>query len=76
LIDKIAGGNDFVEARSSFGEPQLKWKPVDKSTIRLLNLKADGVTNEQKSREVTVEYKNGAKATLKFEVVAARIGVK
>jgi len=54
----------------------LKWKPVDKSTIRLLNLKADGVTNEQKSREITIEYKSGAKATLKFEVVAARIGVK
>src|ERR1039458_2197981 len=54
----------------------LKWKPVDKSTIRLLNLKADGVTNEQKSREITIEYKNGAKATLRFEVVAARIGVK
>jgi hypothetical protein len=57
-------------------EKVLKWKPVDKSTIRLLNLKADGVTNEQKSREITIEYKNGAKAALKFEVVAARIGVK
>jgi hypothetical protein len=48
----------------------------DKSTLRLLNPKADGVTNEQKSREITIEYKNGTKATLKFEVVAARIGVK
>jgi hypothetical protein len=41
-----------------------------------LNLKADGVTNEQKSREITIRYKSGGKAALKFEVVAARIGVK
>jgi hypothetical protein len=54
----------------------LQWRSVDKSKIRLLNLKADGVTNEQKTREITIEYKNGVKATLKFEVVAARIGVK
>ena len=54
----------------------LKWKPVDDSTIRLANLKADGVTNEQKSREITIQYKNGLKVTVKFEVVVARIGVK
>jgi hypothetical protein len=54
----------------------LKYKPVDKSTIRLLNLKVDGVTNEQKTREITIEYRNGAKVTVKLEVVAARIGVK
>lgn len=54
----------------------LKWKTVDDSTIRLLNLKADGVTSEQKTREITIQYKNNAKARVKFEVVAARIGVK
>jgi hypothetical protein len=59
-----------------FGDKALKWKPVDDSTIRLLNLKADGVTSEQKTPEITIQYKNDAKAKLKFEVVAARIGVK
>src|SRR6202035_4901489 len=57
-------------------DKEVKWKPVDDSTIRLVNLKASGVTNEQKAREITIQYKNGAKAKLKFEVVAARIGVK
>jgi hypothetical protein len=57
-------------------DKKLQWKPVDKGTIHLFNLKADGVTSEQKSREITLEYKNGVKATLKFEVVAARIVVK
>jgi hypothetical protein len=54
----------------------LQWKPVDSSTIRLVNLKAEGVTSEQKSREIAIGYKNGTTATLKFEVVAARVGVK
>ena len=58
------------------GKKTLRWKPVDDSTIRLLNLKADGVTGEQKSRELTIQYKSGVKVTAKFEVVAARIGVK
>jgi hypothetical protein len=57
-------------------DKKLQWRPVDDSTIRLVNLKADGVTNEQKSREITIRYKSGGKAALKFEVVAARIGVK
>jgi hypothetical protein len=63
-------------ASIKFGDRSLQWKPVDKSTVRLLNLKADGLTNEQKTREITIEYKNGVKVTLKFDVVAARIGVK
>ncbi len=54
----------------------LKWRPVDDSTIRLLNLKAEGVTSEQKTREITIQYNNNAKTKVKFEVVAARIGVK
>ncbi len=54
----------------------LKWKPVNDSTIRLLNLRAEGVTNEQKSRELTIQYRDGVKVTVKFEVVAARVGVK
>ncbi|HUA83751.1 MAG TPA: hypothetical protein VMB85_07820 [Bryobacteraceae bacterium] len=59
-----------------FGKKALKFEPVDDSSIRLLNLKADGVTDEQKSREIKVEYTDGTKVTVKFEVVAARIGVK
>jgi hypothetical protein len=65
-------------ASVKLGDKALRWEPVkdDDSAIRLLNLKADGVTNEQKSREITIEYKDGTKVTLKFEVVAARIGVR
>jgi hypothetical protein len=59
-----------------FEDKALQWKLADKSTIRLLNVRAAGVTNEQKTREITVEYKNGLKVPLKIEVVAARIGVK
>jgi hypothetical protein len=66
--------NDIASVK--LGDKSLQWKPVDKSTIRLLNLKADGVTNEQKTREIAIEYKNGVKVTLKIDVVAARIGVK
>jgi hypothetical protein len=54
----------------------LTWRLVDDSTIHLVGLKAAGVTAEQKSRELTIQYKNGAKTTVKFEVVAARISVK
>jgi hypothetical protein len=54
----------------------LQWKLIDDSSLRLLNLKASGVTSEQKTRELTFAYKNGASATLTLEVVAARIGVK
>jgi hypothetical protein len=54
----------------------LHWKPVGKSTIRLLTLKADGVTTAQSSPEITIEYKGGGKDTLKFDVVAARVSVK
>ena len=58
------------------GDKSLKWKLVDKSTIRLLNLQTDGVTSEQKTREISVVFKSGAKGSYKFEVVAARIGVR
>ena len=54
----------------------LQWKLIDDSSLRLLNLKASGITSEQKTRELTFTYKNGASATLTLEVVAARIGVK
>ncbi|MGA3241793.1 MAG: hypothetical protein ABSG03_36490 [Bryobacteraceae bacterium] len=63
-------------ASVTMGKTTLKWKSVDDSSIRLLNLKADGVTNEQKSQTLTVQYKNGVKVTVNFEVVVARIGVK
>lgn len=65
---------DIVSVK--MGKKALKWKPVDNSTIRLLSLKADGVTDEQKSREITIQYKGGVEVTVKFEVVAERIGVK
>jgi hypothetical protein len=54
----------------------LQWKATDKSTIRLSNLKADGVTTEQKSVELGVVYKNGDKATIKLDIVAARVSVQ
>jgi hypothetical protein len=54
----------------------LQSKATDKSTIRLSNLKADGVTSEQKSVELAVLYKNGDKATIKLDIVAARVSVQ
>ena len=60
----------------SMDDKPLEWKLIDKSTLRLLNLKAGGVTSEQRTRELTFEYKDGTHVTLKLEVVAARIGVK
>lgn len=74
----ISAENRDQIATVKMGDKALKWdKPTeDKSVIRLLNLKADGVTDEQKSREITVEYNDGTKVTVKLEVVVARIGVK
>jgi hypothetical protein len=57
------------------GEKELK-KIKGKGSIRLINLRADGVTSEQKSQELTFEYKDKTKVTVKLEVVAARVGVK
>jgi hypothetical protein len=54
----------------------LHWIAVDESAIQLTSLKSDGVTDEQRSAELTIAYKNGDKATLKLEVVAARVGVR
>jgi hypothetical protein len=61
-----------------FKDKPLPWKPVDKSTttIHLVGLKAAGVTSQQQSCEITIEYRNGDKATLKLEVVAARVAVQ
>ena len=59
-----------------FNDKALHKTIVDRTTIRLAGLKSAGVTNEQKTRELTIEFKGGVKASVKFEVVAARIGVK
>jgi hypothetical protein len=47
-----------------------------KDSIRLKNLRADGVTAEQKTRELTFEFKDKTKVAVKLEVVAARVGTK
>jgi hypothetical protein len=47
-----------------------------KGSIRLVNLRADGVTNEQKTRELVFEFNDGTKVTAKVDVVAERVGVK
>jgi hypothetical protein len=58
------------------GDKQLQAEPAGKDSIRLKNLRADGVTSEQKTRELTFAFKDGTKLTLKLEVVAARVAVK
>ena len=60
------------------GDKVLRYLPPekDKTSIHLINLKADGVTTEQKTRELTFEFKDKTKVTVKLEVVSARIGVK
>lgn len=74
----ISAENRDQIADVKMNDKSLKWeKPTDdKSVIRLLNLRADGITDEQKSREITVSYNEGSKVTVRLEVVAARIGVK
>lgn len=44
--------------------------------IRLTNLKDDGVTDQQRSADLTIKYRNGDTASLKLDVVAARVSVK
>lgn len=48
---------------------------LGKDSIRLTNLRADGVTTEQKAQELTFEFNDGTSVKVKLEVVAARVGV-
>src|SRR5258708_8994989 len=47
-----------------------------KDSIRLKNMRAEGVTTEQRTRELTFEFKDKTKVAVKLEVVAARVGVR
>jgi hypothetical protein len=69
-IDKV---EDLVSVK--MGEKELKYTP-GKDMIRLKNLRADGVTSQQKTQELIFEFKDKTKVKVKLEVVAARVGVK
>jgi len=62
-------------ASVKMGEKDLQYTK-GKDSIRLKNLRADGVTAEQKTRELTFEFKDKTKVAVKLEVVAARVGTK
>jgi hypothetical protein len=62
-------------ASVKMGEKELQYTK-GKDSIRLKNMRADGVTTEQKTRELTFEFKDKTKVAVKLEVVAARVGVK
>ncbi len=47
-----------------------------RAAISLKNLRAAGVTAEQKTRVLTFTFKDGTKVPVKLEVVAARVGVE
>jgi hypothetical protein len=44
--------------------------------LRLVSLKADRVTTEQKTLELVFQFKDKTKVPVKLEVVAARVNVK
>jgi hypothetical protein len=69
-IDKV---EDLVSVK--MGEKELKYTP-GKDMIRLKNLRADGVTSQQKTQELIFEFKDKTKVKVKLDVVAARVGVK
>lgn len=57
------------------GEKKLQYTK-GKDFVRFTNLRADGVTNEQRTRELVFEFNDGTKVTVKLDVVAQRVGVK
>jgi hypothetical protein len=59
----------------TMGEKKLQYTK-GKDAIRFTNLRGDGVTNEQSTREIVFGFNDGTKVTLKLEVVAQRVGVK
>jgi len=69
-IEKV---EDLVSVK--MGEKELKYTS-GKDMIRLKNLRADGVTSQQKTQELIFEFKDQTKVRVKLEVVAARVGVK
>lgn len=59
------------------GDKDLQVEPIKgKDAVLLKNLQRDGVTSEQKTQPLTFIFKDGTKATVQLEVVAARISVK
>jgi hypothetical protein len=75
--DELEVSVDKVKELKSvkLGDKELKYT-VGTGSIRLLYLQADKVTTVQKTQELTFEFQDKTKVTLKFDVVAARIGVK
>lgn len=64
------------ELRSvKMGDKELKYIP-GKDSVRLINLRNDGVTVEQRTRELTFEFNDKTKVVVKVGVVAARVGVQ
>jgi hypothetical protein len=57
------------------GEKKLQYTK-GKDFVRFTNLRGDGVTNEQSTRELVFEFNDGTKVTAKLDVVAQRVGVK
>jgi len=52
-------------------------EPTSSDTmIHFTRLKDDGVTDQQRSADLAIKYRNGDSATLKLDVVAARVFVK
>jgi RNase P/RNase MRP subunit p29 len=60
----------------TMGGQTVHFERKDASSILLTTLRADGVTTEQKTRELKFAFKGGATVTVKLEVVAARVGVR
>ena len=56
------------------GSKLLKFTP-GKDSIRLTNLRGDGVTSEQKMQELIFKFNDDTEVKVKLEVVAARVGV-
>ncbi|HTG36543.1 MAG TPA: hypothetical protein VLB76_26800 [Thermoanaerobaculia bacterium] len=69
----VERGGDLRSVK--LGKKELTYTPGEAS-IRLTNLRSAGVTSEQKTQELTFEYTDTTKVTVKLDVVAARVGVK
>lgn len=69
-VDRI---EDLVSVK--MGDKKLQLIKT-KDSARLTNLRADGVTDQQKTTELVFEFGDGTKVTVKLDVVAQRVGVK
>lgn len=86
LDSPVIQNTDIMEASVEKADNLISVKMGDKSlqierikgkdSVLLKNLRADGVTSEQKTQTLTFAFKDGTKTTVKLEVVAARVGLK